>query len=518
MGAYRFVPAGIFPGKKSGVVVYVKYGNNNVNNLVVRHHNDYIWIVAPDRELVIVEKANRTDSFRPMGCNFDEMVVFGPTMPQFDGYGIEYMMTNYTPHVGHDDKSPRHRVQGFEAYTNPCQPRSTWLADSGGYQLGIGTMSFIDVLQLTDWYSANTDLGMVVDIPVSAKNHGNDLFDRAAELQARNTGIIMDNKAEHLELINIVHGSTTAERSHYHNIVKRPDITRLAIAGDYNGTIMDVIHNLVKTMEDDNGFYKHYHLLGIFNPRVTSLLAKVAAHGNQLITSDSSTAIQAAAVREYMTVTQDKGLHRIGIGRNCVTPNINNVLPCSCQLCTTVKYADVLGTVDSGSVGALLTTHNMFAMDSYMRMLDTYAHTMTTKEYKDYLARTIAKRGSGGKEMLACVDFIDKSFKQGVSSAKDEFKFYHSGGLGINSMSSLTGTPTRDWTSYKKHITEVMDNFDRAYKGEDLSHLHCVDTEKAEKMAASKARSEARKKGAKIPTKKRPAFNMVTTTKKRANT
>jgi len=536
--SYHFVHAGIFPYKKSGIAVYTKFGKHHVNNLRVKHNHEYTWITAPDRELIIVSDAHKSDCFRPQGCNFDTMQIFGPTIPSFDGYDVDYMMTNYTTHIGKEHLSPMHRKQGFRDHTHPLAPdRATWMADSGGFQFSTGVLSFVDPINMVKWYNDNADIGMVLDMPVS-REHGLATFKRAAHTQARNTAAMVAHKAEHLDLMNIIHGSTVEDRAYYRRVVERDDITKLAVAGDYNGTVLDVINNLLSLVNDTGSHYDHYHLLGIFNPRITALLAKVASEGIvDTLTSDSSTAIQAATVREFYVISKNEGLHRTPVGHKYIHPNISNRLPCSCPVCSTLKYTDVFTTVNSGSCIALLAVHNMFAMSTYMSMLDTYANTLSTEEYRSYLSSTIAKRGSGGQEMLHCIDFIESYKEEGLEAAQRKFQFYLDGNLGSAkplpsmlggaveeeepkeelSLDSDDDTPAAGKEEYHAHLQKVLGNFDRWAEGEDLSHVDGLDMRRSEKSKEYKERKAARDRGEhQEPVKKKQLLGMSTKAKQRA--
>lgn len=416
---YTFVPAAITYPSDGGLGIYIRYGKYP-NKIVVKEEGyGYIWIQCPDRELVLVSSTNYAWKFRPMMGTFDEYVHLGP----FDDHvnsdmNLPYMMVNYYAESAKQFSNAR---QGGKF----VDPNTLTMSDSGGYQILQGRCEYLDPKLIIDWYNNNVDLGFVLDTP--ANRQASELLIRSAKVQARNTDIMMQGKAENVELINILHGANEYDMREYRNIVERPDVDRLAFGSLYHYyTLMksiDLMYQVCHTGQE----YKHVHVLGVANSLHVALLIRMATKGLvPHLTSDSSTPMQKARLREWHTyvATQEKVKYTLVGYKDGYRPSPNALLPCSCQVCSAVKYADVLWCLNGNIATKVFEFHNIHSMGRHFDILTEYSKEMTTREFKQVLKSQVGSNRQGFDEALHTLDYMDDLVGHGHSIAKNRFRAF----------------------------------------------------------------------------------------------
>jgi len=427
---YHFVPAAV--SYRSAVLqIYVTYGKFGKDVVLKEKAPGYIRVQCPDRDLVLIANINSALAYKPMDGTYDEVYTFSPFHEySVEDLPIEYYMVNYLEFAGKETKSPRVRRAPFDS-------RVKAICDSGGFQIYKGDIEYIDPLKLVEWYSENIDLGMVLDIPSDVR--GVEFYKRLAKVQAANTEIMMSNKRDTLELFNIFHGTDPKEVEAYRKIVERDDIDRIAVGGLYTGTAMGSTSKLLDILHTGRR-YKHYHILGVQNMLQVLPLIRVATNEKILITSDSSTWIKKATSKEYyfspgleeapklllIGSKNNKGYSGGYIASGYVT------LPCSCPICSVVKYKDVFSCISSMILSQALAYHNLFSSQTYMNGMYDAMKDMTTKEIKEVAIRQFGDSGSARKkrrkahvdDMIRVFDYIDDVTKLGLKEANVKWKFY----------------------------------------------------------------------------------------------
>lgn len=424
---YTYMPAAITYASDGGVGIYVRYGKYP-NRIVVKEtgHN-YIWVQCPDRELLMVANSHwgHDWAFRPMDGTFDEYVHIGPYHDHLNGdMNLPYFMVNYVAESSKKVASSRKDV-GEER-----DPNSLIVADSGGYQILQGRVEYLDPLKIVEWYNDNVDIGFALDIP--ANNRKSNILHRAAAIQARNTDIMMAKKKPGLELINVLHGATKEDMFHYRNVVERPDIDRMAFGSLYHYydllASVDLMHQIAHTGQP----YKHIHVLGVSNSLHTALLIRMATKGLMPhLTSDSSTPMQKARLREWHTYTstQEKVKFMLVGAKDGYRPSPHNILPCSCQVCSTVKYSDVLWCLNGNIAHKVFEFHNIHSMTRYFDTLTQYSNEMSTNDFKKLLKAQVGENRQGFDEAMHALDFMDSLASGQGENARDRYKLYLGSGL-----------------------------------------------------------------------------------------
>lgn len=459
MGRYSWIPAGINYKRDGGTGIFIKYGRYP-NKVIVRERGPgYVWLQCPDRELIVTSNLHYAHGFYPMASNFDEYVHLGIFNDHlFADAAPEFFMVNYTSEIGKEHSSHRTRTirktDGVKI-----------VSDSGGYQLFQQRLEYLDPVEIVRWYNDNADIGIVLDIP-SGLTLTED-YRRLGQIQRNNTELMVQNKADSLELMNIVHGPTSEIRNVFRGLVERPDITRLAIGGAYMGTVLNSIDYLYNEMHASDLEYTQYHVLGVSNPLQVILLMRMAAKGfAPLITSDSSTFLQHGIAKSYFTFTQvHETFGFVGCGdNNGYQPSVAACLPCSCPVCSALKYADALYSVNSNSITQVFLYHNIFAMRQYFDAMSDLCATLETRDLKDLLKKQLTSGRSGYEEAIRGIDYIDVIQQEGVAAARKRYKFYLTN-LMIRSSVSGKGTG---------QLFNVDGNLD--IEGEDENVRHEIDS------------------------------------------
>jgi predicted Fe-Mo cluster-binding NifX family protein len=412
---YNFVPAAIDSFKKTGFGLYIKYTRSNSPDSIVVKKNapNYMWLVCPDRELVLIEHGSHPE-FVPMGENFDKYVDFNLYDDHVcagldvDSYMINYSQYGFDKTGKMNSKSPMFRRNGRNP-NMPNQPKV--IADSGGFQLYTGKKDYLDPKEVIEWYNENIDWGMVLDVPPIVRT--DHYLKRSAMIQGENNRIMMDHKNEHVELINIAHGDTYEKRMEFLKHVDHPGINRLATTG-YRDSVVSTIAELLQLILRSERKFKHYHVLGVYNLRkllpiikVGSILPEVKIgkwKGVPLITSDASTPLQSAVNKLYHhQQSVYEPARRLVIGARNTYANVHAKLPCACPVCSNIQYLNILGILDKQVVSNLIGVHNLYEIRRYSRMMDELAHKVSNAEYKAVVRRQL---GSRAKDTLAALDLI----------------------------------------------------------------------------------------------------------------
>lgn len=430
---FRFIPAATNYSIFGGLGCYVRYKPNKGGSIRVREARPgYCWISAPDRDLVLLRNAGTKAPTNPMSCNYDEYVDFN----LFNGdvasrAGLEHVMTNAHHSKTVDPKLRRQRPR------RDGEPEI--VIDSGGFQLIMQKISYIDPVELVEHYNLNGDVGIVLDIPI-VWTCDDALLLRSARAQARNIQKMLKHAAPGLELMNVFHGDK--RMNEFRKIVEHPDIKRVAIGGTADGqTIVGSVEMLWRQAQRGMR-YKQYHCLGIYSIPHSLPLIYAGNRGpfkDGLLTCDASTPVQSANGKMYhhqQTMTSPP--RRLRLGDICTLPSTHNHLPCGCPVCNTLKYTDVLSILDGAMYRHSLAVHNVWEITRYMRMMDQLARSVSFKEYREVCKLQLANSQNKGASLEA-LDFVHHIEHNGLDSAIKAFQVHRSTNTVYSTPSNLFG-------------------------------------------------------------------------------
>ncbi len=418
---FRWMPAALEYSNMGGLGCYVRYKRYRDEPVRLRLRDaNRVIMECPDRDLCFTRDAHYAWGWRPDETVWDEYVNFSlfHAQPKVDT-DLQFWMLNYTDYITSSD-SPKMRLRDRQPYEGYV------VSDSGGFQLAYGRYEWIDPVKLISWYNENVDLGMALDIPTYGVSNDDD-FRTLAKAHRKNLDIMVANKRDSLELINIFHGHTAERMAEYRSIVEHPEVDRLALGGSYMGSLLATMDSNFGLMDKLKDRYKHFHVLGVWNILQLIPFMRFASHDVvELMTSDSSTPIQNANARRYAyhpAVDEKWQMRDLGFISKTTQVNHHNTLPCHCPVCSTVKYADVFGVIGGALLTHTLAHHNIFQMNRYVKMMTPLVAELTINELTDLMTAQIGDR-RGGQEAKQGLMFADLVATEGHAAARKKFSAY----------------------------------------------------------------------------------------------
>lgn len=419
-GKFDYFPAGVFTPNHQGLAIYIKYRRNPDAITLVSQSPRHAHFRCPDRDLMMVGDTHYAQPYN-LPFDYDEVVNLSPIWPTTgsEGNHLPGWMANYTQYTGKEHLSPNMREHGRKPHH-----KQTILSDSGGFQIRNERVNFIDPYHLIDWYNKNVDIGIVLDFP-PAHLHWPGSVEMYAKAQRRATDILLANKRDDLDLMNVFHGRNMEEIRIHREIVEVDEIDRVCIGGIYDSAILQAIHNATQIILSGRK-YPHYHFLGVSNIRQLYLVMRMAANGiADYITSDSSTWLQEGLNKGYYvwpSVTEPPRYYKIGDKTN--RPNSAKILPCSCQVCRAVKYQDIFSTFSGNVLSFVMAHHNMYAFSSLTKAMFEIIRDGSLADVKEVVRKQFVTRTSGRDEVLAGFDYVDTVASDGIDSAAAKSSYF----------------------------------------------------------------------------------------------
>jgi hypothetical protein len=241
------------------------------------------------------EQAPKKRDF-PKGLTMDDLDFLNPDSKLWHyGYGL-YSAGQFT------DALPK-----ACAVTNRKKRHTTILGDSGGYQIGKGTLkgtehfnnakTSAEVCQLwkdsgnirkwiVQWLEANSDYAMTIDMPLWAKFPSNSKTpfhscsnEELIDLTIGNLKYIKEKARGKTKWLNVLQGTTPEDSKQWWKAVKGYRFGGWALAGNvgWRGGLENVLF-YVMTMRDDNAFemgQEWMHVLGVSQPTWAVLLTAI---------------------------------------------------------------------------------------------------------------------------------------------------------------------------------------------------------------------------------------------------
>lgn len=455
MGVYRYMPAGLRWENKGGFAIYVRYKSNSNEIKILWNTTTEIRIQAPDRDILVVRNTHTAYPFYPAE-SWDEMICVDPFHHHvYTDEDLPFYMVNYTDYFMEPDGGSR--VREKRGRTSGTQV----VSDSGGHQIAVGLCDYVDPNQLIDWYNKNIDLGLIIDIPTISATSGMSNFKKLAQLQKKNTDIMLANKRDDLELINIFHGDTPEALKMFRDITEDDRIDRLAVGGLRGANLITTADKIFSTILSGKK-YKHYHGLGILSPSMVSLLSYFSRHPQvDLVTTDSSSPIQVAVSGSYYRyhyMEKPMDFAQIGFRGGYCRPSTKNLLTCQCPVCSALKYTDIFAIMGKSILFEVLSYHNLHVALTYTRTVYDSLSSMDFKQARQFLENHFRGKGMQ-KEVLQSMDYIDCIFQDGLAKAQKKFQYYMNAPLFGDTESALfsdsTERPVKEIR--KERIEQILD-------------------------------------------------------------
>lgn len=456
---FAFYSGGYMPARYAPIGAWVKYrkGPNEVKLLDIGPRHAHIS--CPDRELMLTRDALVTGGPRNFATEgWHEFVPFGwCNSPTKEHYPPQFMI-NYVAHV-QGLQSPRMRAPGAVRADG-----RRIMSDSGGFQLGSGVVQWVNPVTLAEWYIDNVDEGMALDIPTGWYD-STPLADRAARVQAMNSRVMQKILPPEFPLFEAVHGRRIEDMLRYNKIsAKGIKTDRVAIGSNNRIGLVPALYRFANLVLDKRfPRYQQYHMLGVYNIallcpliRFAALLRKKNVH-QCTITTDATTAVQSGVNRtfhlqrvHYKAAERLKYLRIVGLSH----PNPHRTIACSCPVCSTLRYADILAHVDSAIVAHAMISHNAIEIERWVNMMTAYAGTLDREEYAELSAKACESSADKNAAVHA-LNFVEDIFEHGIKEANRRSRLLLVGSLYDNPYYSLTAGHT--------------DNDELLYGGEEAS-------------------------------------------------
>lgn len=303
------------------------------------------------------------------------------------------------------------------AVTNRDRGCTTVLGDSGGYQLGMGTLRGTEHLKdaktaeelcaiwrrsndirqrLVSWLDTHCDYAMTIDVPIWAREekHKNTPFHKCSveqliDLTLLNLEYIKDNRRGTAKWLNVLQGTNPQDSLQWWKAVQKYRFDGWALAGTvgWRGGLANVLE-YVLTIRDDGGFdgTEWMHVLGTAMPVWAVLLTAIQrgirenCNPNFRVSYDAASPFQVSGkyqnVTRYPIFTRDIETWVFKITKFPINPlyaKSDHHFPFSSPLGDQLKLSHVnvrgrmFEAIPVDAIGlAMLTNHNLYI---YVRAL-----------------------------------------------------------------------------------------------------------------------------------------------------
>lgn len=416
---YRWVPAGIIPYTIFHHKVYMHYGDNGISGIEHKFDRDgYSWFKCPDRDILVVPY----DSQAPSQGTYDEVFDMNP-----------YSSTSACNRYLKQSLISSDNLLKEKVFSNFFQKNKELelVCDSGGAQLKLGTADYVDPHRIIDVTNRVADIGACLDVPPRPIDQDNSKLIRAlAHAQHKNNNIFWDRKRKDLKLLNVIHGFTLEQVRDWAKQVQRDDTYGWAVAPDNQNSQMANLRNLlvaIKEFSDDN--YKQFHIFGTGGKVITPVLAWLSKYVPN-ITTDSTSFLKGLRARKFIAIDLDGGLYNVDMGNNAtIVPGNSTQLPCSCEMCSRVRYWEVYSYDANTKSPHLLTWHNMATTCLFVEFWNRIAEiSSSAAEFIDYIYRIVGSTGMNKAEyytrtISSSVKYIECALNEGLEEGDKKFQY-----------------------------------------------------------------------------------------------
>lgn len=401
--SFTWIPAGSGRNTYGGVTIYVKVKQRKGPFRETQHYNGF-KLYLKDREVFVTRAGYKDYNHYTPIVGYDYCV--DADLNGFNSaVGLNSLMITYSPKLG------KRRID----LPKPKEPR--WcVADSGGFQLLTGAELFIDPRDLAVFANKYCTRTMTLDIPPPRGCTTENLL-RAAQIQRKNSEIILGILDPEVKLYNIAHGFSVESRRQYIDAVRDIPTDYWAMGTLYYGNTHDVIQNLMCALTYVEA--KSYHVFGVGNTLLLPILAWIGKYFN--VTADSSSHLQSGRASTVFSMSGDK-FKKVNMGRArdevFRSESMFSLLPCSCPICSALGTSEIYTNSNiSNASHALAILHNINMLTRYSNIWDELAQTLTLEQYVAKLNKIIKpKEKYFWKEAIY---FIENIMQMGLDKASD---------------------------------------------------------------------------------------------------
>lgn len=427
--AYSWIPAGVSNDWLTNGWLYVTYGRTGVQEMEATYDKQarISLVKLPDR---VLQMTYHADHRRPLGETFDECFRANIYEPgSFAETFLTHILLSYP-------------VAGLQwgIYNSNFADGTSYImmGDSGGNQLKVGTVDYIDPALAIDWYNRmNFFEGTALDLPPKPADQNYDnVLNACASVQARNNKVFAANAKDGLHLMNVVHGFNIEQVREWADIVDNDRFDGgWGIGSDHHGSDLSNFRSMMTMVQDRSPERVHRFAVGGSGVKVPAMAW--AGRYIPLLTSDSTNFMDSMKWRCYFYVDAGGRIQRPMVGgserdkekrtgkkhykrEKEVIPM--SPLPCSCPVCSRVGYPDVFSLPSKYGSATLLSYHNIFTLSKLVDMWSRAAQSAESVEaYIDFI-QTFQKRDRQDNELITTVRYIDFAKKHGVEEADRKYR------------------------------------------------------------------------------------------------
>jgi len=426
---YKWIPAGVTDDWLTNGWCYITYGRTGVESMVAEYDEQarLSCVKLPDR---VLRMTWYQDHQRPLAETFDECFranIYDPG--SFAETFLSHILLSY----------PMAGLHSGLYNTNFAHGTSyTLMGDSGGNQLKVGTIDYIDPYAAIDWYNRmGLHEGTALDLPPKPTDQKYDnVLNACAEVQKRNNDVFADYARDGLQLMNVVHGFTIEQVREWASIVEHDRFRGgWGIGSDHHGSDMANFRSVMTMVQDRAPERIHRFAVGGSGIKVPAMAW--AGRYVPLLTSDSTNFLDSMKWRCYFHVDARGRIQRPNVGSEDRDHSKRKgkrhykrdkemismaPLPCSCPVCARVGYPDVFGLPAKYGSATLLAYHNIFTLSKLVDVWDRAARNAeSVDDYIDFVLR-FQKRDRQDNDLISTIRYVDFAKHHGVEEADRKFR------------------------------------------------------------------------------------------------
>lgn len=307
------------------------------------------------------------------------------------------------------------------------------MTDSGGYQLRVRTVDYLDPKAVIEWQNQTSDYALILDAPPrEGTDFGQkDIFSTLSHLQSQFADCYTANMRPDLKVFNIVHSCTPDDQRRWIDVVDRPQFFGWASAGsgdsqDFASALRGAL--LVATEREA----KWVHVLGVSGIKIMPAMAWFAKRMEIRVTCDSSSQFLGVGHRKILIQHPSGYISTDRIGTEFhldgKTKKNNHGVPlndfahmgrlpttCACPVCSSLGFMDPFWS-ENTKIGPYLAIHNIWALNNFTNLLHETAKKSDYEDYYQWVKKTF---GTSSAKLVA---YVEHTIEYGVDAGFQEFR------------------------------------------------------------------------------------------------
>jgi len=441
---YHWAPAGLLPGYESSAHLFFTYRKTGVRGMEYEFNKKtrVARTLFPDREIISVFRRWNGDH---RGGHTPYKDMYWPASDCYDEY---LPAAVYSPESYMEDVTPFVLISAHNGMEQNLTTRRFLsgskfkvIGDSGGSQLKHATKDYVDPAKVIEWLNNVADLGCSLDAPPRPQDQNDKKVMKALmDIQRMNNDVYFKNWNGRVKLLNAIHGFTAEQVREWAKHVDDDRFHGWCAGLDSVTTFLAGLRTTLIAIKEFPK--KHYHTFGLGGAALRIPVAAWLGKYTDSLTSDSTTHMSALKWRVYFHLSPMGGIEKIRVGKgkrektysktgkvqsDSGPPRITmdmRPLPCSCPICSRVKYPVFFSLPAGSGAATALNVHNMWTTANHARTWGQLAEKCETSE--EYIEAWAASKGVGLKDASMVdskiiVKYIETAMEAGIDVADRRF-------------------------------------------------------------------------------------------------